>query len=73
MYRAEKEAEAAERHREGSSKGGKAVENFPQPSESIKTRDELGEMAGMSAWAGRWGEIGTSARGRHGWNRPGAL
>lgn len=48
MYRAEKEAEAAERHREGSSKGGKAVENFPQPSESIKTRDELGEMAGMS-------------------------
>lgn len=50
MYRAEKEADAAERHREGSSKGGKATENFPEPSVTSRreTRDELGQMAGMS-------------------------
>jgi ParB family chromosome partitioning protein len=48
MYRAEKEAEAKER--QATSTGGsnpQLVEIFPQ-AENTKTRDELGEMAGMS-------------------------
>lgn len=43
MYRSEKEAEAKERQ----GTRNDIVENFPQ-CESVKTRDELGEMAGMS-------------------------